>query len=825
MRILFLLLIPFCSFGQAHFFLGLNTHKEAPTPEAETFYSFVDDDTYGTGNNQVEYSGTWTHNQGKAGSYETSYSFGNTTNGYARMDFTGVGVDVFINKYTTHGIAAISIDGGSETDVDCYGEGVQVLGYSVRGLQDGAHTITVRVKGESNALATGSPQLHWIEIDAFGVVSTVANPPTPVVSDWYVDQSVASSGSGQTLPGAFKTIQEAANVAQPGDLVTIMSGTYRETVTPVNSGNGSARITYQAGEAGVIISGLETVSTSGWTVHSGSIYKKTVTLPVGGNGFNLTLSNNTTLGANQLFKDGTMMIEARWPDAPTPEELFDRTKLRARASTSNWSATSLTDASITGSAWVGGKIWMTGWFIAQSRTINSGSGNTINFNSTNGDLRFSQWYYLTGKLAALSVAKEWFYDPATTTLYFWQNGGGSPTGVEYKARNWGFDLAGKSYISIRGIEMIGCDINGNMSTSNITIDNIRAKYLNHTVLQEGSDVIYYNPRQTGFKLYGANNIVKNSEFKYSASNCIELGQNGRVENNLFEYISYEGNYGAPVLMGGSTADDYEIVNNTMRYIGRSCVDFGYTNAGSHRNGDISYNNMHDFGMLSSDGGAVYGGRGMRLDNTRVHHNWIHNSKAQHAPPPYDIGINAGIYYDQATGSLTTNDHNVLWDNRGTDLHVSTGGSEGYRGKAFFYNNTLTTRVYDNYTYGYFSYLNIVTQYYDVHRNNIYRSSNINVVGTDWNDATNGESPFDVQNCINQSTIPLFVGGNAANPGPINVPNPETYFQLQSGSPARNGGATISGINDGDTGSKDIGAYYYGQTGWTAGYNAVTYVPD
>src|SRR6218665_933442 len=45
----------------------------------------------------------------------------------------------------------------------------------------------------------------------------------------------------------FKTIMAAANVALPGDVITVHSGVYRESVVPPRGGDsGDKRITYQA---------------------------------------------------------------------------------------------------------------------------------------------------------------------------------------------------------------------------------------------------------------------------------------------------------------------------------------------------------------------------------------------------------------------------------------------------------------------------------------------------------------------------------------------------------------------------------------------------
>lgn len=75
----------------------------------------------------------------------------------------------------------------------------------------------------------------------------------------------------------LRTIMAAAQKAQPGDVITVHAGVYRERVTPPRGGESDARrIVYQAarGEEAVI-KGSEQVK--GWTKHAGNVWK--VTLP------------------------------------------------------------------------------------------------------------------------------------------------------------------------------------------------------------------------------------------------------------------------------------------------------------------------------------------------------------------------------------------------------------------------------------------------------------------------------------------------------------------------------------------------------------------
>ena len=401
--------------------------------------------------------------------------------------------------------------------------------------------------------------MKWI-LSVLIVVSLYNNT---FARDIFVGGAGASDSNPGTATQPFATIQRAASVAVAGDVVKIRAGTYRETIVLANSG-----VTFRNDNgATVTISGLNQVTTP-WTVHRGQIYKTTVTLPVSNNFSTGDLTSNTTIMANQVFKDGTMMHLARWPKVSTPEDLLDRNKFRYHRQTVSLTNTQVVDNGLpaTGNL-AGAHINILGWFFTQTRQITARSGNTITYPAVSADLHFVKWYYITNHIDLLTQDKEWFYSGGI--LYFWQNGGGSPTGVEYKARNWAFDLRGKSNITITGLSFIGCEpMTGNVNSNSIILDNIRAKYTNHTFTQQGGDLIYRSPRMNGMKLIGSNCIVRNSEFKYAASQLIWAGPNCLVENNLASDIGYEGNYGAFVTPYTS-AGGVRILRNTVSRVCRS----------------------------------------------------------------------------------------------------------------------------------------------------------------------------------------------------------------------------------------------------------------
>ena len=623
-------------------------------------------------------------------------------------------------------------------------------------------------------------------------------------ADYFVGGTGASDSNPGTASLPFETIRKASTVAVAGDVVNIRAGNYRETIVPTNSGTSGNPITYQPdGSVVVTISGLNTAD-GGWTVHSGNIYKKTITLPV--DGYNALTTNNTTLLANQLFKDGEMMFEARWPDISTVADLLDRTKVRELPfntakppQSTNSTSTTITDAGIPANV-VGARMWINGWYLSRTKIVTAQSGSTITFSPSVGRDKERHYFYLTGKLSLLSAEKEWHYE--NSTLYFWQPGGGSPTGVEYKTRNYGFDLTNRSYITLKGLHFKGCDPmhQANTNGTNITIDNIRATYLNHAFLVEPTTepgisasqaTSYWNARHTGTKLIGANSVLRNSELSYAACNAIWLGESCIAENNLIHDVGYEGNYGCAFMFHHENTSNQVVTRNTVYRTGRSAVDFGRIHDDEKFNIDISYNDFSEYGRLNIDLGAIYTAWGKRTDGTRVHHNWIHDAGAIDGD-----GTNAAIYWDMGSGP-STNDHNVCWNTNGNAIFTNVCYERSGTPVSYYYNNVFAGK-YPFYSQSYKSPCKVPV---DVQRNNIYLDDIMVALGS--------VTP-DVAYSILEGTDPQFVGIGIGG----------LAYRIASGSPGINAGTVVPGITDGYVGSApDIGAYELGGEEWVPGYKA------
>ncbi|NQX68309.1 glycoside hydrolase family 9 protein [Paenibacillus alba] len=119
----------------------------------------VNDNVIGSVYNQFQYVGNgWIYDTAPAGSYQLDNHYSSNANDTASFPFIGTLVNVYGAKDPSGGIAAISIDGGTELNVDTYASTRQdnVLLYTSPQLSKGIHTAKVRVTGQKQASSTGT---------------------------------------------------------------------------------------------------------------------------------------------------------------------------------------------------------------------------------------------------------------------------------------------------------------------------------------------------------------------------------------------------------------------------------------------------------------------------------------------------------------------------------------------------------------------------------------------------------------------------------------------------------------------------------------------
>jgi hypothetical protein len=602
------------------------------------------------------------------------------------------------------------------------------------------------------------------------------------VKQYFVAPNGSDNNPG-TLQRPFKTVQKCADIIQAGETCFLRAGIYRETVRPKTSGTKESPITFAAyNNERAVISGADLVEN--WQIFRTSIFRVNATLPV-------KRYSDRGFFANQLFFNGKMMPEARFPNINQNQDFLRPSLLNGGLKSKGKSIVTLENNQIPHlpKGWTDAKIWTNEWFISRTGTITEDVTGKRTAQMTGLWDMAGFWFYLFGKLELLDSPGEWFYDDKTQTLYLWSLNGKVPNAVEVKQRNFAFDLRDRSSISLKNLNLFANTITTSDNSSSIVIDGVRAKYISHHMTlpelpkseqaanSDDNLILASHTHDTGIQLRGNNHIIKNSILEWSSGNGILLeGNNHQVINNIISSTNYMVSYAAPIRINGN---GHKITYNTITRTGRDAINIDWHTAGfDGRNIEIAYNDISRFGMLSTDLGAIYVCCYINLKGGAIHHNWIRDTQA--FSPFWGT---RGIYLDIESFNSKIH-HNIVWN--------ITGGKDSYslvlgspRGYEQVFNNTFLSEVY-------MSEKNIEA------KNNIFAGSK-NIIA------------HEQSNNLFMNTDIKFIKPS------INDKEYIPEFSLQPDSPAIDGGAIIPSITKSFIGkAPDIGAYERGEKLWKAG---------
>ena len=167
-----------------------------------------------------------------------------------------------------------------------------------------------------------------------------------------------------------------------------------------------------------------------WSVHEGRVYRTQVDREF-----------------EQLFSDGEMLVEARWPNRSFTDQLWNRDRWATADAGSRYGKMVDADLAATGIDWTGGLavLNVAHQFFTWTRPIvrHAAGSDTFEYQQDlAGITRYASetrpWeddrYYLVGKLEALDAPGEWHLDRETLTLYLWLPDGSDPTVRQGKKR-------------------------------------------------------------------------------------------------------------------------------------------------------------------------------------------------------------------------------------------------------------------------------------------------------------------------------------------------------------------------------------------------------
>ena len=593
--------------------------------------------------------------------------------------------------------------------------------------------------------------------------------PTPRQA-YYVSPDGSDSNPG-TLEKPFLSIQKAATVMVTGDTVFIRAGTYRETVRPASSGTAHEPITFEAfKDEVVIVSGADRIDKTSWVAHRSAVYRTPLLWTLGE-------------GRDQVFVDGRMMIEARWPntslDVSHPNNAISESG-SFQEETRGQPLGSIRCPSLPERPqdyWQGanihialGPVW-----VQQTGSVHASKDHqlTFNFEKSNDKLvpAARNPFYLSGKLGELDAPGEWYRDPDSATLYLWTPVGDSPAlhHVEVKRRPYAFDLRSRSHIVVKGIRLFAATVITDHASERIVLDGLRARYLSHYTLV---------PRQpwktgtedTGVILMGRDNVLKNSRLAFSAGNGVTLlGQNNTVENCVIHDTNYTPTDAAGIFVG-SPSIGHVVSRNTLYNSGRS----GLVHR-SLRGGKIIHNEIYNAGLQMRDVGLTYT---FRTDGmgTEISHNLLHDNKA--------ASLAKGIYLDNGSSHHIVH-HNVVWNvESALCLNSPSHGN-------LIYNNTFIGNR---------------------------KGLDVEALPGEGKDLTLTEIKNNLFTGETDPTPRALLEANLYWKNMSHFVDPARHnYQLRPTSPAIDAGVSIHPYTEGFAGTApDIGAYEYGREPWTAG---------
>lgn len=563
-----------------------------------------------------------------------------------------------------------------------------------------------------------------------------------------------------------------------GDTCIIRGGTYRETVVVPNSGNALAPITFKPyGTEIVTISGADPLT--GWVSKGGNIYEMQRSAPL--------FQDN---GYTQLFKSGKMIPEARWPNAisayPWPRTDTGISAAYSYVDEAGYDANDLNGwvkdlelPSRPSGYWVGAKMHIMSGYVwnpmnhanvtgynDSTKVLQTDDANGYSYAAKfyGGNVNF---YYLTGKKQEMDSDGEWFYDPASSIVSIYSSSG-VPAGIEGKARAYGFDLSGKSYININKINFFGCTIKTTSASASCRLDGLNMKYLGHS---ETDATVTGVVLRNGF-------VLCNSDLGWDSKSLIYLGGSDiRVFNNHLHDCSYVPSK-REIIRGDSSGMRNLVSHNTMHDAGSGAI------GGLGKQAILEYNSIYNAVRLVVDCGTMYIVN-FPSENMIIRYNVLHDG---YGPVGVKGAANHGFYVDNC-GSGYVFYKNLVYNM--PNMAMMLNCRENYD---LVFNNTLYGDR-GGITCGFFA----GPENRDGPNSGVKLFNNI-MKGIPQNPRGDGWAACDVRfNCPDD---PHFVDAASGN------------FQIQSDSAARDKGTLIPGVTDGFAGSApDIGALEYGATDW------------
>ncbi len=467
-----------------------------------------------------------------------------------------------------------------------------------------------------------------------------------LATDYYLSVNGNDSNTGTSSASPWQTIDKLNSQLggtsgtwgnfNPGDRVFFRRGdTFRGQINVM--AYNITGVTFDAYGTGAMPIIRGSVLATGWTVHSGNIWKTTLT----GN-------------VQYLFANAQAQTLARWPNIGIAN---------LTASTT----TSITSSSIgsSGLNFVGANICLRDFEWRMNRQVVTGqSGNVVSWATNINAAETGANFYFDNKLALLDSPNEWFYDRSSQTLYYMPPTGQNPNNMTIEASVYQFGLGGndnRTSITVQNLAFeqfwdTALQLKG--ASDNAIIQNCRFDGNSNAILVSGSTEQVLNNTITNSFVNGivVANFTNSTMSGNSVTNtAVTFGQqpatfSGDFITNAINVIN--GRVGAVVS------------NNVVDRAGYNGIKFGGTGV------TIERNQVKNTLLNMSDGGAIYA-YGAESNNCIIRNNIVDGVTGdKYGSPTNAIAI--GIYIDNYANTNQITGNTLMNIANGSGITINAG---------------------------------------------------------------------------------------------------------------------------------------------------------
>ena len=556
--------------------------------------------------------------------------------------------------------------------------------------------------------------------------------------------------------GPFRTVSRAAAAAGPDDRCSLRAGVYREALRPARSGKPDAPITFRNhNDERAVLAGTRLLTE--WRKEQDGLYSAAMGWSMG--------------HMNQLFADGHMLAEARWPN--NTGTLLQPVRATVAAGT----ISTITDPSLPGNNgfWTGAWVWCAGgssWHCwSRKVTAFDAATRTLTFEPAfKPDDRWyiprkGNHYVLMGIRNALDAEGEWWLDAAGRRVYLKPPGNQDPNKMSIEAKQLPsvIDLSGRSHIRLVGLAFRAGGLMTDKASSHLLLERLKGEYTGHSYVHDVS-------ANGSVAINGKRIDVISCGLANSSTTLLRVGgEENRVVNCYVHDGDYAGKWAGTVKLSGRR---HVVSHNTFRHSGRDLIS-----TGGLAESIVEFNDLSHAGWLTHDLGMTYG-HTTDFMNTVFRYNLVHENMA-HA-------CAMGIYFDHCSMNVIVH-HNVVWN---TGMDPVRFNNPSYFCLSFHNTAWKTGRT------GTFDHSK---------RNDLFGSRFYNNILND------------------RVRLPahVFTGGNVVSGDPGFVDPESRDFRLKPDAPGIGSAIPIPGLNDGWTAS---GAIDHGRRIWATGHDFDTPLP-